>query len=376
MSIAFANYPPPDKEEALKEVRGQKIKRALDQAGDHNQIEKIQVNLDGFEIFICELEELFRSTNFKVVRKKNMILPVSIVFIRSTHLVLNKDRKELIKSTHNKLSIEKLVLRLSYQDFLLVTNSINFQIEQLKLAKAPVDSPNKRKDQLAPEPKPGSLEISQVDGALSSDSKGKKKGFFQKLEEAEEEKDDAEEISPLKRKVRFDAPDLSPTKKPDEKKTEIIIIQDVEAEANDEEWEPDHEEFSIISQGIQLVFMFFSFLTLKVLINDAQGILAPALELTLYEMRTEIIKLQKKLRISGRLIVSLSYFNPHPSKWEPIIEKIGLDVEVIQEENPKLTLSISNLDEYDEMNINISDSMVRHTKDLFNYASYQFCITQ
>lgn len=223
----------------------------------------MQANLDGFEIFVCEFEELLKSSNFKETRKRNMILPVSIVFIRTTHMILNKDRKELMKITHNKLSIDQLVVRLSYQDSLLVTNSINFQIEQLKLDKTPGTSPLRNKGG-SPERTKSITEFAPTQSFAfipATQEEKSKQGFFTKLEkksDVEEETKVDEIISPTKHLINFEAPDIiSPVKKTnDDKKTEIIIIQDSEAEMNDEDWEPDHEEYNLISKGIQIVSIF------------------------------------------------------------------------------------------------------------------------
>mmetsp|Transcript_20211 Transcript_20211/g.17405 ORF Transcript_20211/g.17405 Transcript_20211/m.17405 type:complete len:143 (+) Transcript_20211:412-840(+) len=60
-----------------------------------------------------------------------MILPFSLVLMRKTHQVLNKEQAELINITRNEVSLERMILRVSYQDAMLLNNSINFQLEQL-----------------------------------------------------------------------------------------------------------------------------------------------------------------------------------------------------------------------------------------------------
>ena len=69
--------------------------------------------------------------NFNQVKKRNMILPFSLMLVRKTYMVLNKERTELIPITLNQISIEKLIFRLSYQDANLLNNSLQYQMEQL-----------------------------------------------------------------------------------------------------------------------------------------------------------------------------------------------------------------------------------------------------
>jgi len=68
--------------------------------------------------------------------------------------------------------------------------------------------------------------------------------------------------------------------------------------------------------------------------------------------------LPNKIILSGNLLQSFSYFNPYPSKWEPILEQFGLNFDFVKEENPKMSLFISTDQNFENLNINISEEMV------------------
>jgi len=92
-----------------------------------------------------------------------------------------------------------------------------------------------------------------------------------------------------------------------------------------------------------------------VVINDAQGLLLPALDFKLYQMTISMLKTPTILKVGGNLQFGLSYFNPLPSKMEPIIEKFGSDFEVTMAENPQMAVVLRSTD---IMNINVSNTML------------------
>mmetsp|Transcript_20208 Transcript_20208/g.17386 ORF Transcript_20208/g.17386 Transcript_20208/m.17386 type:complete len:248 (+) Transcript_20208:1078-1821(+) len=113
-------------------------------------------------------------------------------------------------------------------------------------------------------------------------------------------------------------------------------------------WKDNLEEYHLQSMGIQVV-----------LINDAEGVLVPTLDFTIYELTAGVLMVPDKLTVGGSITLSSSYFNPEPSKWEPIIEKFGLDFEVTQQENPQLSLILTSKENFEEMNINVSEEMLK-----------------
>ena len=76
------------------------------------------------------------------------------------------------------------------------------------------------------------------------------------------------------------------------------------------------------------------------------------------ELLITMMKLPDKLKLGGRVVLSCSYFNPLPSKWEPFIEKFGLNFEFGMGENPKINVVISTSEDFENININISEQMV------------------
>lgn len=75
--------------------------------------------------------------------------------------------------------------------------------------------------------------------------------------------------------------------------------------------------FEIITNGLQLVF-----------VNDAGDTFVPVLEFKIFDMKTLMIKNLVIMTISVPLRFSASYYNPKSTKWEPIIEKSDLLIDI------------------------------------------------
>ena len=94
------------------------------------------------------------------------------------------------------------------------------------------------------------------------------------------------------------------------------------------------------------------------IINDANECLVPVFELTLQEVYGTVVTVKQKTSTILKFVINCSYFNPLPSKWEPIIEKFGLEMDIIQENNPKLSILLTIDEDFDILNINISEEMI------------------
>jgi len=94
------------------------------------------------------------------------------------------------------------------------------------------------------------------------------------------------------------------------------------------------------------------------LINDAEGSLVPVIELTLQQVLGTMLLSGKKMRLSTKSFLNCAFFNPLPSRWEPIIEKFGFEFELLSNENPKQTLIFSMDENFEILNINLSEQMV------------------
>ena len=197
----------------MEEIKDIKVLKATDQCANFNEVGSIKLLANNLEIFICQLEELMKSNNFSEARKRHMILPFSVIFMRQTYMVPNKEQTDLITVVKNLVTIERLGLRMSYQDSLLLSNSISFQLEQLKRDKEepPVES-------------------------------------LPKLEAARSETE-SPDISPRKRNeaAKFE----------EEKKEEITEIQKKD-DRDPEDWINGLEDYRISTQGVEIViFTFF-----------------------------------------------------------------------------------------------------------------------
>lgn len=90
-----------------------------------------------------------------------------------------------------------------------------------------------------------------------------------------------------------------------------------------------------------------------------EGSFVPVIELTAQDVMATIIMTKKKLIVSTRIVLSCSFFNLLPSKWEPVIERFSLDVGLVMQKNPKLSVIISTEETSDDLNINLSEELVR-----------------
>lgn len=92
---------------------------------------KIIVSLNQFEIFISELDDLVNTENFSQVRKRNIILPFSLLMLRESYGILDTSRSKIVTYNRTKVDLDKLALRVSYNDVKLLYSSLAYQLEQL-----------------------------------------------------------------------------------------------------------------------------------------------------------------------------------------------------------------------------------------------------
>lgn len=132
--MIYSSYPNPLFEEAIKYPEKPDTKRALDRADQFNETGAINLDLAKTELVICNLGDLMQSKSFDGMRKRYLILPFSFKFIRKNHMVLDKAKTKFINIVNNKLEMfEKLVLTISYQDMLLLQNTMNYHLKELEV---------------------------------------------------------------------------------------------------------------------------------------------------------------------------------------------------------------------------------------------------
>lgn len=133
-------------------------------------------------------------------------------------MVLNKERKEFINVTKNQVELERMILRVSYQDAMLLNNSLQFQLEQLGSGKEEEEKSEEEKKRL------------------------------------EEEKKKMERIESRKKTM----------KRQNMTSTEEFKSNEAVQELDAHFWKDNLEEYHLDSAGFQIV-----------VINDAHGILVP-----------------------------------------------------------------------------------------------------
>lgn len=156
LGLALETLPAPDLKETQKLWSVKKFSNITDQAVQSNKTMKILVTLNKFEIFISALEDVVNTEDFNQVRKRNIILPFSLFFLRESFSILDSSMTKLITYTRSKVELEKFILRISYNDIKLIFSSVNYQLEQLSQAKeltaTQVQADKKEVDQPALEP--------------------------------------------------------------------------------------------------------------------------------------------------------------------------------------------------------------------------------
>jgi len=235
--------------------------------------------------------------------------------------------------TRNEVNIERLILRLSYQDVNLINNSISYQMEQLKQGQpeAPAADETKKVEEEKEKAKEGDASPTKLDESVTLPTETSLDKSVSTISEKKEVFEECKEG------------DLAQGDK-----RAILEIKEDEQKAKQDDWAANYEEFNVASKGIQVV-----------IINDAEGSLVPVLEFTMFEFLITMIKLPNKIKLSGRVVLNCSYFNPLPSKWEPFIERYGFNFDLTtQQESPKMSVVLSTSEGFDELNINVSEQML------------------
>lgn len=104
------------------------------------------------------------------------------------------------------------------------------------------------------------------------------------------------------------------------------------------------------------------------LINDSQQGCVPVIEIKFSELQFDVNRSDKKTNLSMTFLLNSNYYNLRASKWEPIIEKCGMDVDLNLNElsHPKKTVIISMNPEYPILNVNVSSSLFTVLKYAMN----------
>ncbi len=209
--------PKPSLEKSLTDIKGKTFYRATEQCTPYNESMNMKASLSHFEVFICEFEEILESRNFNEVRKRTMIMPFTLSYLRKEHHVPNKSQTDIMPVVKNEVNIELMVLRMSYQDALLLNNTIRYQLEHFNQSKSLHNSKT------------------MID-----------------------EKSDDVSSSLLEKPSMMEEPPsasrLDETSKDEKHHKKAIEVIDVQAQIeNKDNWEPHLQEFNIGGQGVQIV---------------------------------------------------------------------------------------------------------------------------
>ena len=170
LGVALDTFPTPILKEAQKLWATKKFSNITEQATKHNRTMKILMTLNKFEVFISNLEDVINSQDFADVRKRNIIMPFSLLLLRETFSILDSKMTKFISYNRTKLEMEKFVLRVSYNDFVLLLSSINYQLEQLSANSQPAAEEKsivtEKKDELVPQ---ANQQVINLEESKSSD---------------------------------------------------------------------------------------------------------------------------------------------------------------------------------------------------------------
>jgi len=82
------------------------------------------------------------------------------------------------------------------------------------------------------------------------------------------------------------------------------------------------------------------------------------LRLRIFDTLSTIIEEKGRTQLNGKIIFDIGCYNSNLFKWEPVVERFGAKVELSLQEAPKINLTLSNLEGFNTLNVNISDHMV------------------
>ena len=131
INLAMQTFQTPSLKDAQLAWSNKKWNNISEQAKQDNRSMKIILTLNSFDLFISQLEDLLNTEDFNKVRKRNLIMPFSLLLLRESFMILNSNKTKLITYNKTTVTLEKFMLRVSYSDFKLLFASLNYQLEQL-----------------------------------------------------------------------------------------------------------------------------------------------------------------------------------------------------------------------------------------------------
>lgn len=93
-------------------------------AWDLNMQSHFNITLGHLEIFICDLQELVRVRDFKLVRKRPVLHPVNVLLFLKKYLVINEELNAFSTRSVINAEVEQTSLRISARDIALFQSTL------------------------------------------------------------------------------------------------------------------------------------------------------------------------------------------------------------------------------------------------------------
>ena len=106
--------------EVKEEMRRRGVELEMGQeckeADDANTLMNVLVELLKFEVCICKTQDLSRNEDFRLVKKREIVLPWNVRLVLKKSLALGKDLKNFIDRTTIELKLSKNAVKISFRD--------------------------------------------------------------------------------------------------------------------------------------------------------------------------------------------------------------------------------------------------------------------
>ena len=262
-----------------------------------NRVFSLSLKLSDIEIFICHYQA--KIENFQHVLKRNILLPINLKYVMNSYLAWTSNGLFISKGK-NKLELaEKMVFRISYQDTSNIQKISGYQMETMS--------------QFQPPPAEEKVEVKK-----NVEVSKKLKNVFNKVHTNVKKEKNLEKattfikVKPEKKELHTE--DVLGNAK---KKGDVMKLSDT--------------DFDLNIKGIEIV-----------LVNDAGDAFIPVIDVLIDETHILLKKNIIMMNLFTPFSLSVSYYNPQVSRWEPIIEKGQILIELTQNafQNPHLELKV------------------------------------
>lgn len=316
-------------------------KAGIEEVAAINKTMELDVKLNEFQIFICQFRDVL-TKKWMDVDKRHLLLPLNLSLKMTDYQpVLNG---EYLSNKILEPQGEAVIFKIALSD-IDILNLIS--AHQLKMLDEGTPKESKEKQEKLKEDK-------------------KKKAEAKKLEE--------QSIDPIEKQAKE-----SLKKNLDEIKEEVEVedeeaqpekVLDILKKEDSTQKDDDNKQLTNILQVKNLKLE-----TIQIfVINDEERIFVPVLDFTMSNI-TASIKVMEQTIINTNLAISINYYNPQVSEWEPFIENSGFEIHVLQTINPETKGQVLQVEmdllepEFEVFNINLSMKglqVVLSTLETFN----------